>query len=98
MGVHIVSGSAGCDENLDKFNGPLGPWSAVRDMAYGYGHMNVMNATHLQWEQLNAANATVSDSIWIIKTEGHAYKTKPAASRQTAFEGFGAPTKSTPEL
>lgn len=35
--IHIVSGAAGCDEDLDPF-GPegLGPWSAFRSSTYGY--------------------------------------------------------------
>lgn len=75
--VHIVSGSAGCDENLDRFNGALGPWSAVRDMSYGYGHLDVKNATHVHWEQLYAGNRSVTDSIWLIKDQGHMYPHTP---------------------
>jgi hypothetical protein len=64
--VHIVSGSAGCEEDLDTFGATgLGPWSAVRIAAYGYGHL-LVNRTHAHWEQL-FTNYTVADSIVIQK-------------------------------
>jgi len=65
--IHIISGSAGCDENLDSFGGPLGDWSAVRISAYGYGHFDIYNSTHAHWEQYYT-NFTVADEIWIEKS------------------------------
>jgi len=65
--IHLVSGSAGCDEDLDTFNGPLGSWSAVRISEYGYAHLTAYNASHLHWEQLDGTSYEVYDEIWVIK-------------------------------
>jgi hypothetical protein len=67
--IHIVSGSAGCGENLDTFGPPLGDWSAIRVSEYGYGHLTVHNSSHMHWEQLRVDNYEVVDSIWITKSE-----------------------------
>ncbi len=66
--VHIVAGAAGCEENLGVFDkGPLGSWSALRISDYGYGHVTVVNETHLHWEQLQAESRETVDEIWIIR-------------------------------
>jgi len=65
--IHLVSGSAGCDEDLDPFKGPLGPWSAMRLSQYGYAHLEVHNASHIYWEQLDATTFEVQDDIWVVK-------------------------------
>jgi len=64
--IHLVSGSAGCDEDLDTFGGSLGPWSAVRISKYGYGHLTVYNGSHVHWEQLGTS-FQVYDEIWVVK-------------------------------
>lgn len=52
--VHIVTGAAGCNENdgacLNPIVTPRLPWSAFRSSAqgtYAYGHLNIVNDTHL---------------------------------------------------
>jgi len=71
--VHIVTGAAGCEEDLDKFDdGALGPWSAMRISDYGYGHVIVQNDTHLFWEQLDIQKAVV-DSFWLIREKHVGY-------------------------
>lgn len=42
----------GCNENLDRFESIHIPeWSAVRERRYGFGILNIVNATHLVYEQ-----------------------------------------------
>jgi hypothetical protein len=63
-------GAAGCEEDLDKFDdGALGDWSAIRRAAYGYGHLDVMNNTHVRWRQLNYTGHGIIDEIWVIRTD-----------------------------
>ena len=72
--VHIVTGAAGCDENLDKFDkGPLGDWSAIRIADYGYGRLNILNDTHLTWEQVDKERNVV-DSILLIRDQHVSYE------------------------
>eukprot|EP01089_Gocevia_fonbrunei_P016557 TRINITY_DN5161_c0_g1_i1.p1 TRINITY_DN5161_c0_g1~~TRINITY_DN5161_c0_g1_i1.p1 ORF type:complete len:483 (+),score=127.32 TRINITY_DN5161_c0_g1_i1:206-1450(+) len=65
--VHIISGSAGCQEDLEHFHGPLGPWSAMRSSTYGYGRMTVYNATTLHWEQVWDQDGSILDELWLVK-------------------------------
>ena len=72
--IHIVTGAAGCPEGIQSFGPPLGPWSAVRVAEYGIGHLDVKNATHAYFEQINVPNKTgglgpvvLADAIWVIK-------------------------------
>jgi len=65
--THIVSGSVGCQEKLDKFGPPLGNWSAVRIPAYGYGHLTFFNASHAHWQQFFMPNRSVADELWIVQ-------------------------------
>lgn len=66
--VHIVTGNAGCKEKHDRFDGPRGNWSAVRSETYGYGKLQVLNASHLRWRQLDAMTNAVVDEITLVKT------------------------------
>ena len=50
--VHIVTGSAGCQENLDNF-GPLANFTAFRASDYGFTRMQAFNQTHLYFEQVS---------------------------------------------
>ena len=50
--VHIVAGAAGCREQHDRYKGPRGAWSAVRNELYGYGKLRLANRTHMHWVQL----------------------------------------------
>jgi len=65
--VHIITGSAGCKEGLERF-GPhgMGPWSAFRSSTYGYARMTVYNGTHLHWEQVLDSTGKVIDQFWLI--------------------------------
>ena len=65
--VHVVTGSAGCQEKTDTFIANPGPWSAFRSSNYGFSRMQIFNATHLYFEQTVAASDTVEDHFWLIK-------------------------------
>lgn len=67
--VHITSGSAGCQEYIDKFMPNPAKWSAFRHSDYGYGHLNIMNKTHIYWEQVSANSGKVVDKMTLIKKE-----------------------------
>jgi len=66
--VHIITGSAGNEEDLGDFDDVLyGRWSAVRSSTYGYGHLIIYNNTHLYWEQLLDEGKGGKDILWIVK-------------------------------
>ncbi|KAF7640474.1 Purple acid phosphatase, partial [Meloidogyne graminicola] len=58
--VHIVSGSAGCQENTDPFVDRPNPWSAFRSSNYGFSRMHIYNKTHLYFEQTLASNVSLN--------------------------------------
>ncbi|KAI6176264.1 Purple acid phosphatase [Aphelenchoides bicaudatus] len=65
--VHVISGSAGCQENTDEFTLPQAPWDAARNSDYGFGLLRIYNSTHLYWEQVRAYDGAVVDSFTLIK-------------------------------
>lgn len=66
--VHIITGSAGCKENTDKFVPNPRPWSAFRSSDYGYSRLQIFNSTHLYIEQVSDdLNGQVIDRMWLIK-------------------------------
>ncbi len=68
--IHIVSGAAGCDEDLDPFEDAYRPaWSAFRASTYSYGEFTVHNHTHLHYEQRHANNGSVFYEVDIIRTD-----------------------------
>jgi len=73
--VHIVTGSAGCDEKTDKFIEHPQGWSAFRSSDYGYTRMQIHNATHLYWEQVSDdLDGQVIDRVWLIKDKHGPYE------------------------
>ena len=68
--VHIVTGSAGCQEGLEWFDNVFVPaWSVIRSGTYGYGHLVVHNATHLYWDQLLDEGKQGRDTLWIVHSK-----------------------------
>jgi acid phosphatase type 7 len=67
--THVVTGAAGGREGHDKMHAPRGPWSAVRDLRYGYGRLRLENRSHVHWEELESGNGTVIDEFWLSKDE-----------------------------
>lgn len=51
--VHIITGSAGCQERHDPFVKHPAPWSALRNGDYGYSRLHILNSTHLYLEQVS---------------------------------------------
>uniref|UniRef100_A0A915PRR4 Purple acid phosphatase n=1 Tax=Setaria digitata TaxID=48799 RepID=A0A915PRR4_9BILA len=84
--VHIISGSAGCQEYTDPFVPHPSPWSAFRSSNYGFGKMYIYNSTHLYFEQVAASKEEAEDSFWLIK-----YKHGPYTSEdRKKLEQFGS--------
>lgn len=72
--VHIVTGSAGCQEKTDKFRPHSPAWSAFRSSDYGYTRLKAYNHTHIHFEQVDVdLKGQVIDSIWIIKDHHRPY-------------------------
>ena len=68
--VHIITGSAGCQEKHDPWL-PKPDITAFRSTDYGYTRMTAHNATHLELEQVSDdQDGKVIDHIWIKKTAG----------------------------
>ncbi|KAI8432465.1 hypothetical protein MSG28_004852 [Choristoneura fumiferana] len=66
--VHVVTGSAGCQEEHSNFNVTRPAWSAFRTEAYGYTRLLAHNTTHLYIEQVDVEQqGKVVDSFWLIK-------------------------------
>ncbi|CAF1157139.1 unnamed protein product [Rotaria sordida] len=71
--VHIITGSAGCNERHDPFGVPR-PWTAFQNSDYGYTRMNVHNASHLYLEQVSDdQGGKVVDNMWLIKSKHGPY-------------------------
>lgn len=72
--VHIVTGSAGCNEYVDHFQKPPKKWSAFRSSDYGYTRLTAYNTSHLYLEQVSDdKDGEVIDWFWIIKNNNSIY-------------------------
>lgn len=72
--VHIITGSAGCQELVDHFIKNPPSWSAFRSSDYGYMRMKVFNRTHLYLEQVSDnKKGEIIDKIWLIKDHHGSY-------------------------
>nr|CAD7398004.1 unnamed protein product [Timema poppensis] len=58
--VHVITGSAGCDEKHDPFKSKQPYWSAFRSVDYGYNRLKVFNSTHLYMEYVSVEHHGVS--------------------------------------
>ncbi|KAJ8719863.1 hypothetical protein PYW08_012038 [Mythimna loreyi] len=68
--VHIVTGSAGCQEATDPFKNNPEAWSAFRSSDYGYTRFVAHNHTHLYMEQVDVdLKGQVIDSFWLVKDQ-----------------------------
>lgn len=68
--VHIITGSAGCDEYVDHFVDNPPAWSAFRSSDYGYTRMKIFNSTHLWFQQVSVEkNGKPIDEVWLIKDD-----------------------------
>lgn len=81
---HLIVGASGCCQGTDTFDeGSVLHWSAARSDSYGYGVINVYNATHMQWQQILDEDESVLDEVWAIKKE----PTAPRVTTRTAAAG-----------
>eukprot|EP00746_Dinoflagellata_sp_MGD_P129263 gnl/MRDRNA2_/MRDRNA2_63477_c0_seq1.p1 gnl/MRDRNA2_/MRDRNA2_63477_c0~~gnl/MRDRNA2_/MRDRNA2_63477_c0_seq1.p1 ORF type:complete len:508 (-),score=59.66 gnl/MRDRNA2_/MRDRNA2_63477_c0_seq1:93-1562(-) len=67
--VHIVAGAAGCREHHDPFKNGTAPWSAFRSELYGYGKLQIVNSSHLNWRQFEATSGSLVDEMMLVKTQ-----------------------------
>ncbi|XP_076463658.1 acid phosphatase type 7-like isoform X2 [Babylonia areolata] len=75
--VHIITGSAGCQEIHDNFTKNTAEWSAFRSDDYGYTRMTIHNSTHLYMEQVSDnKDGKILDSLWIKKAKHGPYSGK----------------------
>ncbi|XP_074654205.1 acid phosphatase type 7-like isoform X2 [Tubulanus polymorphus] len=66
--VHIVTGSAGCQEMTTMFQGIPYPFSGYHSQDYGYTRMTIFNGTHLSLEQVSDdQQGKVIDQIMYIR-------------------------------
>ncbi|KAE8585857.1 hypothetical protein XENTR_v10021478 [Xenopus tropicalis] len=66
--VHIITGSAGCNERLDPFFPLHREWSALRIEDYGYTRIHIANKTHIHLQQVSDdQNGEIVDDFWLIK-------------------------------
>lgn len=73
--IHVITGSAGCDEGRTPFLWDRPAWSAFRSNDYGYTKMKAHNETHLYFEQVSVdKKGEIIDSFWIIKDKHVPYK------------------------
>ncbi|XP_048259276.1 acid phosphatase type 7-like isoform X1 [Haliotis rufescens] len=72
--VHLITGSAGCSERHDNFLKDAGPWSALRNLDYGYTRMTIHNNTHISLEQVSDdKKGQIVDSFILIKDKHEPY-------------------------
>lgn len=64
--VHIVVGTGGAMK--DSAGIRQDSWSEHFEAEYGYGHVSVVNHTALLWEFVRDSDKTVSDSVWVKKS------------------------------
>ena len=76
--THILSGAGGTSEfpwMRKRFQRDAAAWDARRDHAFGYSRMDIHNATHLRWRQIQADPlnpsaapvGSVVDDVWLIQ-------------------------------
>lgn len=66
--VHIITGSAGCEELLTPFVRKPRPWSAVRVKEYGYTRMHILNGTHMHIQQVSDdQDGKIVDDVWVVR-------------------------------
>ena len=73
--VHFITGSAGCQERHDPFmNQTIPEWSAFRSLDYGYSRMQIINSSHLYWEQVSDdKGGSIIDKVMVIKDKHGPY-------------------------
>ncbi|XP_072464422.1 acid phosphatase type 7 isoform X1 [Notamacropus eugenii] len=66
--VHIITGSAGCEELLTPFKPFPRPWSAIRVREYGFTRLHILNSTHLHVQQVSDdQDGKIVDDVWLVR-------------------------------
>jgi len=66
--VHIITGSAGCDEGREGFLNERPYYSAFRSNDYGYTRLKAHNSTHLEFNQVSDdQGGAIIDNFFVIK-------------------------------
>jgi len=67
--IHIITGSAGCDEGKEEFKKDIPAYSAYRNNDYGYTRLKAHNKTHLEFSQVSDdQKGKIVDHFFVIKT------------------------------
>ena len=64
--VHLVVGTGGAQFTYDDVS-PFPAWAESVFYRHGYARAHALNATHLQWNWVNAVNGTVYDHVFITQ-------------------------------
>ncbi|KAL5022490.1 hypothetical protein ScPMuIL_001645 [Solemya velum] len=89
--VHIITGSAGCQEDHDGFKTDPAKWSAFRSTDYGYTRMNILNSTHIYMEQVSDdKNGTIIDRIMMRFTASEVIQRILGDSYESSDEDVGS--------
>ena len=81
--IHITTGSAGNQERIDPFRKDPLPWSAFRIADYGYTRMQVVNGTHINFEQVSDdQDGTVVDKFTVQKDKHGPYSRSEEVKRK----------------
>ncbi|ETK83777.1 hypothetical protein F441_11352 [Phytophthora nicotianae CJ01A1] len=79
--THILTGASGqylTSIMRKSFERPVEVWDAFRNSIFGYSRMEVMNATHLHWQQVEAdpenpaargLYGQVIDDVWLVQEQ-----------------------------
>ncbi|KAM9048272.1 acid phosphatase type 7-like [Megaptera novaeangliae] len=66
--IHIITGSAGCEEWLTPLTLFPRPWSAVRIKEYGYTWLHNLNGTHVHIQQVSDdQDGKIVDDVWVVR-------------------------------
>jgi len=67
--THIITGSAGCREDLTDFLPTQPLWSAKRLDEYGFTRITFLNHTHMTMHQVSDESEEVQDEILLVREE-----------------------------
>ena len=100
--TYIVTAAAGNDENHEPFTRDAPARTALRTDAYGFSRMDVHNATHLRWQQVEcdfspdiddiATGHRVIDDVWLVQHQHGSFSERAAmATRGRSREKSARP-------
>ena len=66
--LHMITGSAGCQEQKEEFKKKKPYYSAFRNNDYGYTRLKAHNKTHLEFSQVSDdKDGAIIDNFFVIK-------------------------------